>query len=131
MQERIASCSCGKLTARVSGEPQRISICHCLACQLRTGSVFGVQARFRKEDVVVRGEARAFTREQDDGGTITFYFCPNCGATVYYETEGLEPFYGVPVGGFADPSFPAPRVSVYEERKHSWVALPAAIEHEA
>lgn len=46
MTERIASCSCGQLTARVTGEPVRVSICHCLACQRRTGSVFGVQARF-------------------------------------------------------------------------------------
>lgn len=130
MAERVASCSCGRLTARVRGEPVRISVCHCLACQLRTGSVFGVQARFRKEDVTASGESRAYTREPDDGGTITFRFCPHCGATVYYETEGLEGYYGIPVGAFADPSFPAPKVTVYVERKHPWVLLPPEIEHE-
>ena len=41
MMERIASCSCGQFTARVAGEPVRISICHCLACQRRTGGDFG------------------------------------------------------------------------------------------
>ncbi|MEW6757940.1 MAG: GFA family protein [Acidobacteriota bacterium] len=131
MMERVAYCSCGQLTARVRGEPVRISVCHCLACQLRTGSVFGVQARFRKEDVAASGESRTFTREPDDGGTITFHFCPHCGATVYYETEGLEEYYGIPVGAFADPSFPAPRVTVYVDRKHPWVLLPPEIEHEA
>jgi hypothetical protein len=93
--------------------------------------VFGAQARFHKDDVAITGEAKAYTREPDDGGIITFYFCPNCGATVYYETEGNEGYYGIPIGAFADPLFPAPRVSVYEERKHGWVALPADIEHEA
>ena len=39
MSERTASCSCGQLSAIVVGEPLRISICHCLACQQRTGSV--------------------------------------------------------------------------------------------
>jgi hypothetical protein len=131
MTQRVASCSCGRLTAQTSGEPKRISMCHCLACQLRTGSVFGVQARFRKEDVATNGEARTFSREPDDGGTITFYFCPNCGATIYYETEGLEEYYGIPVGAFGDPSFPTPRVTVYEDRKHSWVVVPTDIEHEA
>jgi hypothetical protein len=29
----------------------------------------------------------------------------------------------VPVGAFADPNFPPPRFSVWEERKHSWVAV--------
>jgi hypothetical protein len=66
----------------------------------------------------------------EDGGTITFYFCPHCGATVYYETEGLEEYYGIPVGAFGDPSFPAPRVTVYEHRKHPWVALPPDIARE-
>jgi len=31
MPTRLASCSCGQLTAQVTGEPVRISICHCLA----------------------------------------------------------------------------------------------------
>ncbi len=35
----------------------------------------------------------------------------------------------VPVGAFADPNFPAPRVSVWEDRMHPWVGLPDGIEH--
>jgi hypothetical protein len=30
----------------------------------------------------------------------------------------------VAVGAFADPHFPAPRVSVYDCRRHPWVQLP-------
>lgn len=58
MTQRHASCSCGELTATTSSEPVRISICHCLACQRRTGSAFDEQARFRSSDVVVEGRAR-------------------------------------------------------------------------
>jgi hypothetical protein len=36
----------------------------------------------------------------------------------------------IPVGAFADPSFPAPNFSVYEERKHDWVeVLGDQVEH--
>ena len=35
----------------------------------------------------------------------------------------------VPVGAFADASFPAPKVSVYETRRHSWVVVPKGVEH--
>ena len=35
------------------------------------------------------------------------------------------------VYAFADPGFPIPTFSVYEERMHSWVSLPAGIEHMA
>ena len=45
MTTRDASCSCGQLHLTCEGEPVRISVCHCLACQQRTGSAFGVQAR--------------------------------------------------------------------------------------
>jgi len=107
----------------------RISICHCLACQRRTGSVFGEQARFPRENVKMSGVSTEYTRVGDEGGKAKFHFCPTCGATVYYGLESLDGFVGIPVGAFADPSFPAPRVSVYEERMHSWVVPPADAEH--
>ncbi len=129
MSNRLASCSCGQLTARVSGEPVRVSICHCLACQRRTGSVFGQQARFRREDVAVSGESSEYVRVGDSGSRISFRFCPKCGSTVYYEPQGLEEFVAIPVGAFAEPTFPAPRFSVYESRRHSWVVVPADAEH--
>ena len=37
----------------------------------------------------------------------------------------------VPIGAFADPTFPAPRISVWEERMHPWVGLPEDVEHVA
>jgi len=129
MTERHASCSCGQLTARVVGEPVRISICHCLCCQRRTGSVFGQQARFRREDVTPSGESLRYARTGDEGTTATFHFCPRCGATVYYEMDALPDFIAVPVGAFADPAFPAPTVSVYEDRMHGWVVPPVDAEH--
>lgn len=129
MSQRLASCSCGQVTAKVSGEPVRVSICHCLACQRRTGSVFGEQARFLREQVSVSGISTQYVRRGDEGSRVTFHFCPTCGATVYYEPEGLEAFIAMPVGAFADPNFPAPSVSVYEDRMHRWVVPPPDAEH--
>jgi hypothetical protein len=79
--------------------------------------------------VEIRGESRRFERTAESGNQIAFHFCPQCGSTVYYEMEVAPDIYGVPVGGFADPEFPAPRVSVYGEHKHGWVSLPTDIEH--
>jgi len=129
MTQRHASCSCGQLSARVTGEPLRVSICHCLACQRRTGSVFGQQARFPRDNVAVSGQSTQYVRTGDEGSRVTFHFCPRCGATVYYELEGLEAFVAIPVGAFADPGFPPPRVSVYEERMHGWVVPPPDAQH--
>lgn len=126
---RLASCSCGQLTARVVGEPVRISICHCLACQRRSGGPFAEQARFRREDVTTAGTATEYVRVGDEGTRARFHFCPQCGATVYYEMEALPDFLAIPVGAFADPGFPTPNVSVYEDRMHGWVVPPKDAEH--
>ncbi|HTV25952.1 MAG TPA: GFA family protein [Polyangiaceae bacterium] len=129
MSSRRAACHCGQLKLSCAGEPTRVSMCHCLDCQRRTGSAFGVQARFQREDVTVEGRAAAFTRAGDSGGRCTFHFCPACGSTVYWEPHGQPEFRVVAVGAFADPAFSLPSVSLYEERKHPWVALPDNIEH--
>lgn len=130
MSNRRASCSCGQLSVSCEGEPVRISICHCLACQQRTGSVFGVQARFPRSQTQVAGRASQWARTGDSGGHATFYFCPDCGATVYWEFRELPDFIAVPVGAFADPKFPSPKVSVYEDRMHAWAAMPdLQVEH--
>jgi hypothetical protein len=106
-----------------------VSACHCLACQRRSGSAFAVQARFPSERVQVAGRHGDFVRLADeDGEERVFHFCPECGGTVFYTTGDLPDVIAVPVGAFADPSFPAPRVSHYESRRHAWVALPAEVE---
>lgn len=129
MPTKNASCTCGELSAQVSGEPVRISICHCLNCQRRSGGPFAEQARFARADVTVAGVSTAYVLTGDEGSRSTFHFCPRCGATVYCTSEGLEDFITMPVGVFADPDFPAPQVSVYEQRMHKWVTPPADAEH--
>ncbi|MFO0579532.1 MAG: GFA family protein [Polyangia bacterium] len=130
MSERHASCSCGQLRLSCKGEPLRISMCHCLACQKRTGSVFGVQARFHKNQVRTEGQATEYVRTGDSGSRATFRFCPTCGSTVYWLLEAMPDLVAVAVGAFADPRFPSPRVSVYEERMHPWTGMQALpIEH--
>ena len=129
MSSRHASCSCGQLSVVCEGDPVRVSVCHCLACQKRTGSVLAVQARWEAERVRIEGRAVEWVRTGDSGGKATFHFCPTCGATVYYAIDDLPGLIAVPVGAFADPTFPPPVFSVYEARKHAWVTLPEKIEH--
>lgn len=129
MTERSASCSCGQLKATAAGEPVRISVCHCLACQQRTGSAFGAQARFPRARVRTSGRASEYVRVADSGNQLRFHFCPDCGATVYYWAEDIPEVIGIPLGAFADPHFPPPKFSVYEERQHPWVRIDADVEH--
>lgn len=122
--ERVATCACGTLRAICTGEPIVVSLCHCLACQKRTGSVYGIGAFFERRQVRLEGEATSFARASDTGHEVAFHFCPNCGSTVYWEPRRKPGVIAVAVGAFADPDFPAPSQAVHEAGKHAWVKLP-------
>ncbi|OWQ93519.1 aldehyde-activating protein [Roseateles aquatilis] len=126
MSSRTASCSCGQLRIVVQGEPLGTGLCHCLACQRRTGSVFAALAAF-KEPYDVVGIATDYVRTGDQGAQFRFRFCPVCGSNVFHTEEGVEGSVAVAVGAFGDPDFPPPEDSVYTCRKHRWVVLPEGI----
>lgn len=125
---REGHCSCGALRITTPTDPIRVTACHCHECQRRTGNVFGVQARFAEADIQVEGEYQTYVRGSEFGD-IMFHFCSNCGGTVFYHMEGMPDMVGVPVGVFADATFPAPSLSIYEERIHPWVKLPESCQH--
>jgi hypothetical protein len=123
VSSRTASCHCGQLRIEVQGEPRGVGICHCLACQQRTGSVFAALAGF-SAPYRVFGKATEYVRAGDRGARFRFRFCPVCGTNVFHTEEGEGDNVSVAVGAFADPMFPAPRYSIYDSRRHHWVQRP-------
>jgi hypothetical protein len=126
---RIAHCACGSLRVEASGEPLLVAACHCTACQRRTGAPFGVSVSFNQDQVQAEGEYKVFVREASEGRKVRFYFCPTCGTTVYFNADLRPDAIGVALGAFADPSFPAPARSVWEENRHAWVQFGHDLEH--
>jgi hypothetical protein len=123
VSEHTASCRCGQFRITVTGEPVRVSVCHCLACQKRSGSAFSAQARWPGDRVRTDGRSKEWTRTADSGNRITYSFCPECGATVHYMGGNFPDVIAIPIGLFDDPFFLRPRFSVWEERKHDWVVI--------
>lgn len=118
-----AECNCGQLRATCTGEPDRVSLCHCINCKRRTGSAFAWNASFPASAVTVAGEYRTFARATDLGRTNTYHFCPTCGSTVYYDVEIRPGMISVPAGAFAATDFPKPTVQVFEHRCVSWCVV--------
>ncbi|WP_353217128.1 GFA family protein [Sandarakinorhabdus sp.] len=99
-------------------------MCHCADCQRRSGSPFGMAVWLMETDVTIIGETRAFVHVSDKGRELTNRFCPNCGSTICF-TAAINPgLIAIPAGLFADPNTPPPMRSVFEERRHPWVAIP-------
>jgi hypothetical protein len=128
MTSHTASCRCGHLRATVTGEPVRVSVCHCLNCKKRSGSAFAVQARWHRDQTKIEGQSKTFVKVADSGNRATFHFCPDCGSDVYYVIDGkfddkFDELVAIPLGAFDDPFFLTPKFSVWESRKHDWVEI--------
>jgi len=122
--ERTACCSCSQLQIRCTVEPTRVSLCHCLECQRRTGSPFGIAAFFDTSSTEVTGISRSYQRDSDSGLPVTFHFCGTCGSTVFWYPSRIPTVVGIAVGCFADPQFPRPTQAVYGQHRHGWVVTP-------
>jgi hypothetical protein len=125
-----ARCSCGAVSLSLPGPTKLVAACHCIDCQRRTGAPFGVGAFYPIEVVTISGAPREYVRAAESGGKVRFYFCSDCGSTVYWKADNLPAMVGVAVGAIADPTFPAPIRSVFEQSKHAWVVIDGAgVEH--
>ena len=72
-----------------------------------------------------------WVRIADSGSKGHFHFCPVCGSTLFYEIEMMPGARAIPMGAFAGIDLPAPWVSVFENRKASWVEIVGdGIEHD-
>ena len=81
------------------------------------------QARFPRAGVTIEGRASQWT-----GAAIAAAQPRFISARVRLDgllgPDGMPDFVAVAVGAFADPNFPPPRVSVYEERQHNGCLRP-------
>lgn len=124
MTTKTASCHCGELKVACEGEPMFVAMCHCEDCQRRTGSSYSMGAWYERSSVGISGNDKLYRRTGEEGMDLSYHFCPNCGANVFWESSTVENAYGVAVGCFADPDFPAPIFSFYSKRQHKWLTIP-------
>ncbi|HMH64989.1 MAG TPA: GFA family protein, partial [Rhizomicrobium sp.] len=95
----------------------------------RTGAPFGVGAYYAKDKVRISGASKLYTRQAASGHPFHLHFCPTCGTSLYWYSAYKPDTIGIAVGGFADPQFPVPVRSVWEQTRHGWVELPDGVQH--
>lgn len=121
---REGQCLCGAVRVELATDPSAVNMCHCVDCQRRSGSPFGMALWLLEADVAIMGDTREFAHDSDKGRTLVNRFCPTCGSAICF-TAALNPgLIAIPAGLFADPQTPPPQRSVFEERRHPWVAVP-------
>jgi hypothetical protein len=128
--ERIGQCHCGSLRVIATGEPDRVYLCHCTACQRRTGTLLSIPAR-----VIPKIGCGSTVNGMFTNATPTAVFAfdfisgPNCGSTLYWEGDRNPAVCGVAVGAFDTSAFSPPSDSIWEDSMHRWLGLPASMGH--
>ena len=118
----LATCACGALRIKASGDPAVVSVCNCTQCQRRTGSAFGVGAYYARERILsIEGAHKTFSRTVESGRAVTNHFCPDCGTTVYWTLDLRPHQIGIALGCFEDADFVRPARIVWAQHRHEWV----------
>jgi hypothetical protein len=107
-----------------AGAHEAVVLCSCRACQSKGGSAFALGVYYRREQLVIEGEARAYDRIADSGVPFHQFFCPICATTLYWHSDRDASRVGLAVGALDDQSGLRPDRSVFDENKHDWLVLP-------
>lgn len=105
--EREGGCVCGAVRFAASGEPLRVTICHCTWCQRRTGTAFGTEVVYDNGQVRIAGSEIACYRHRSDesGRWLDLAFCRRCGTNLGFTLEAAPGVRTLPAGAFDDPSW--------------------------
>ncbi len=126
-------CVCGAVRYVATGEPGRVTICHCTWCQRRTGSAFGVEAVFRDSAVTFTGGRKIYRHRSDESGRwLDQEFCASCGTNLGITLEAVPGIRTLAAGTFDDPSWVTPGRHafryVYLRSARDWSRLPDGAE---
>ena len=80
-------CMCGNIRFESTTDPVMLVQCHCRECQYSSGAghsniVVGNKADFR----VTKGSPKGYSKTPDAGGTVTRFFCADCGTPLFSES---------------------------------------------
>jgi len=132
--ERSGGCVCGAVRYVTVGAPERVTLCHCMWCQRRTGTAFGTEVVFQKERVILSGiEPSSYRHVSDESGRwLEIYFCPRCGTNLGLTLEAVPNIRSVPAGTYDDPAWLRPAQTkfrhVFVRTRREWSEFTSEVE---
>lgn len=77
-------CHCGALTYEADIDAERIGICHCVDCQILSGTAFRTAVRVSTDNfTLLTGTPKTYTKTGGSGQPRVMAFCGNCGTQLY------------------------------------------------
>ena len=121
-------CLCGRLRYESAAPARAVYCCHCMDCQRRTGSAFGITVAvpvdaFRR----VEGEACSWASSRLSGNTILFWSCAVCGTRCWAEPS-VNPRIVVILGGTIDDAASLePTAHIHTATRQRWIEIPDGV----
>jgi hypothetical protein len=123
--EQTGGCACGAVRFRVTAQPRRVSLCHCMTCRRVHGSAFGAYAMFARDAVEFTGPVQTWQSSAEGRR----YFCPTCGSVAFMEYLGSDEL-DVPLGAFDNVGLYEPTYELWCRRKEPWLPKGVRTEYE-
>ena len=127
-------CVCRKVRYTISGIPLRVTICHCTWCQRRTGSAFGVELVFEKEQIQFHSDSVTVYRHISDesGRWVDQHFCNTCGSSIGLALEAVPSIQSISAGSLDDQNWSEltrlDRRHVFVRSARQWSVIPGDVE---
>ena len=120
---RTGSCECGSVTYTIGGDhPIHVYACHCLDCQLRSGSAFAEHAMISAAAFVCEGALEANNRKLE-GMQSEELFCAKCHTRMFNRNDAVPDMIFLRAGTLADRQQLEPMAHIWTKRKQRWVVL--------
>ncbi|KAH6886755.1 Mss4-like protein [Thelonectria olida] len=93
--ETSGTCLCGATAYSYKDEPVMRALCYCTPCRRVSGGTNTVNFVVPEEKfTLTKGQPKSFTAEHEYGMTLTNFFCPDCGTTLWKEATAPQ-FKGI------------------------------------
>lgn len=115
------SCHCGAVRFDAEIDSSKVVVCHCMDCQVLTGSAFRVfvpapASRFR-----IAGPTTSYVKTAESGLRRRQAFCPTCGTPIYSSLEDDGSSVMLRVGTLDERATLIPSLQIWRRSALSWV----------
>ena len=113
-------CLCGAVHYQADGPSAFMGNCYCADCQKESGAGHITAVAVPDAGMTISGLTSSYTKRADSGQSLTKFFCPVCGVTLFTRAEGLPGLALIRAGTLDDTSVVAPQVNMYVDSAPAW-----------
>jgi len=113
-------CLCGATIYETTSAPKFAIRCYCSDCQRVTGGGSAPQVAFDSAALTTNGPLKHHFATSDEGNTLDFAFCGDCGSPLLKSTSKAPAMVFVYAGSLNDAATVPPLRDVFESSRPRW-----------